>query len=143
MKTTLRTLAAIACLLCSTLATSQVVLERPLGPVLAIAHRGASYYAPEHTLFAYDLAMALDADMIECDLQLTKDGVLVCVHDTTIDRTSEATVRSSSEVGASAAADAAEAVDADDDSGEDSEGGTLLSGSRFGLVGMHLFDQFQ
>ena len=46
-------------------------------------------------------------------------------------------------MGASAAANAAEAVDADDDSGEDSEDGTLLSGSRFGLVGMHLFDQFQ
>jgi hypothetical protein len=46
-------------------------------------------------------------------------------------------------VGASAAANAAEAVDADDDSGEDSEDGTLLSGSRGGLVGMHLFDQFQ
>jgi len=93
MKTTLRTFATIACLLCSTLATSQVVLEQPLGPVLAIAHRGASGYAPEHTLFAYDLAMALDADMIECDLQLTKDGVLVCVHDTTIDRTSNGSGR--------------------------------------------------
>jgi glycerophosphoryl diester phosphodiesterase len=93
MKTTLRTFATIACLLGSTFATSQVVLEQPLGPVLAIAHRGASYYAPEHTLFAYDLAMALDADMIECDLQLTKDGVLVCIHDTTLDRTSNGTGR--------------------------------------------------
>src|SRR4051794_16753963 len=61
----------------------------------------------------------------------------------TSERTSEATVRSSSAVGASAAADTAEAVDADDDSGEDPEDGTLVSGSRFGLVGMHLFDQFQ
>ena len=93
MKTTLRTFATIACLLSSTLATSQVVIEQPLGPVLAIAHRGASYYAPEHTLFAYDLAMGLDADMLECDLQLTKDGVLVCIHDTTIDRTSEGSGR--------------------------------------------------
>jgi glycerophosphoryl diester phosphodiesterase len=93
MKTTLRTFATIACLLCPTLATSQVVIEQPLGPVLAIAHRGASGYAPEHTLFAYDLAMALDADMIECDLQLTKDGVLVCIHDTTIDRTSNGSGR--------------------------------------------------
>jgi hypothetical protein len=46
-------------------------------------------------------------------------------------------------VGASAAADGAEAVDADDDSGEDSEDATLLAGSRFGLVGMDLFDQVQ
>lgn len=57
------------------------------GPQLAIAHRGASAYAPEHTFFAYDLAMAMDVDMLECDLFLTKDEVPVCIHDTTVDRT--------------------------------------------------------
>jgi glycerophosphoryl diester phosphodiesterase len=52
-----------------------------------IAHRGASAYAPEHTLAAYDLALAQGADYIEQDLQLTVDGVLVALHDDTLDRT--------------------------------------------------------
>lgn len=56
-------------------------------PVLNIAHRGASGSAPEHTIAAYDLALRLGADYIEQDLQLTKDGVLVVLHDTTLDRT--------------------------------------------------------
>jgi glycerophosphoryl diester phosphodiesterase len=52
-----------------------------------IGHRGASGYAPEHTLAAYDLALMLGADYIEQDLQLTADGVLVALHDPTLDRT--------------------------------------------------------
>jgi len=56
--------------------------------VVVIAHRGASAYRPEHTFPAYDLAIEQDADFLECDLQLTADEVLVCVHDTTVDRTS-------------------------------------------------------
>lgn len=52
-----------------------------------IAHRGASGLAPEHTLAAYDLALELGADSIEQDLHLTRDGVLVVVHDETLDRT--------------------------------------------------------
>lgn len=56
-------------------------------PVLNIGHRGASGYAPEHTFAAYDLARALGADYLEQDLQLTSDGVLVVLHDTTLDRT--------------------------------------------------------
>ena len=52
-----------------------------------IAHRGASAYAPEHTFAAYDLALAQGADYIEQDLQLTADGVLVALHDDTLDRT--------------------------------------------------------
>ena len=56
-------------------------------PVVNIGHRGASGYAPEHTLAAYDLALALGADYIEQDLQITSDGVLVVLHDTTLDRT--------------------------------------------------------
>jgi glycerophosphoryl diester phosphodiesterase len=68
-------------------AASAVPLEQPLGPVLVLAHRGASYDAPEHTRPAYDKALRDGTDFLECDLQLTKDGVLVCVHDTTVDRT--------------------------------------------------------
>jgi glycerophosphoryl diester phosphodiesterase len=56
-------------------------------PVLNIGHRGASGYAPEHTIPSYDLAIKLGADYIEQDLQMTKDGVLVAMHDETLDRT--------------------------------------------------------
>src|SRR5215218_1412333 len=56
-------------------------------PVLNIGHRGASGYAPEHTIPSYDLALKMGADYIEQDLQMTKDGVLVALHDETLDRT--------------------------------------------------------
>jgi glycerophosphoryl diester phosphodiesterase len=57
------------------------------GKKILIAHRGASGYAPEHTLAAYRLALAQKADYVEQDLQITKDGVLVCAHDETLERT--------------------------------------------------------
>ena len=60
----------------------------PLAPV-NIAHRGASAYAPEHTLPAYRLALEMGADYVEQDLQLTRDGRLVCLHDTTLERTTD------------------------------------------------------
>ena len=53
-----------------------------------VAHRGSSDDAPEHTLHAYKRAIAEGADALECDVRLTKDGHLVCVHDRRIDRTS-------------------------------------------------------
>jgi glycerophosphoryl diester phosphodiesterase len=52
-----------------------------------VAHRGASAYAPEHTLEAYRLALTQGADYVEQDLAVTKDGMLVCIHDLTLDRT--------------------------------------------------------
>lgn len=55
--------------------------------VLVIAHRGASGLAPEHTIAAYDRALRLGADYLEQDAQITADGVLVSLHDTTLDRT--------------------------------------------------------
>ena len=58
---------------------------------LVIAHRGASAHAPEHTLAAYDLALASPGDGVECDVRLTSDAELVCVHDRTADRTSSGT----------------------------------------------------
>ncbi len=54
-----------------------------------VAHRGSSADAPEHTLDAYLRALADGADALECDVRLTADGHLVCVHDRTIDRTSD------------------------------------------------------
>lgn len=52
-----------------------------------VAHRGASAYAPEHTLAAYSLALQQGADFVEQDLAVSKDGVLVCLHDLTLERT--------------------------------------------------------
>ena len=54
-----------------------------------IAHRGASTYAPEHTMLAYEIAEQLNATYIEIDLQMTKDGVLIAMHDEKVDRTTE------------------------------------------------------
>ena len=53
------------------------------------AHRGASGYAPENTLEAFTLAITQGADGIELDVQLTKDGIPVVIHDETIDRVTE------------------------------------------------------
>jgi glycerophosphoryl diester phosphodiesterase len=52
-----------------------------------VAHRGASAYAPEHTAAAYRLALEQGAHYVEQDLQITKDGILVCLHDLTLERT--------------------------------------------------------
>ena len=54
---------------------------------LLIAHRGASAYAPEHTIEAYELAIEQGADFIEPDLQITRDGILIALHDLTLERT--------------------------------------------------------
>lgn len=53
------------------------------------AHRGASGYAPENTLEAFALAMDIGADGIELDVQMTKDGEVVVIHDETINRVSD------------------------------------------------------
>ncbi len=66
---------------------------RPAPPVtdrpLVIAHRGASDEEPEHTLRAYRKAFAHGADGVECDVRLTADHHLVCVHDRRVERTSD------------------------------------------------------
>jgi glycerophosphoryl diester phosphodiesterase len=53
-----------------------------------VAHRGATAEAPEHTLAAYRRAAEIGADAVECDVRMTRDGVLVCVHDRQISTTS-------------------------------------------------------
>jgi glycerophosphoryl diester phosphodiesterase len=60
-------------------------------PLTVIAHRGASGYAPEHTFAAWDLALEMGSTHIEQDLQMTADGVLVVLHDGTLDRTANGT----------------------------------------------------
>jgi len=59
----------------------------PIATPIVIAHRGASAYAPEHTFASWDLALEMGADYLEHDLQMTADGVLVLLHDDTLDRT--------------------------------------------------------
>lgn len=56
-------------------------VELPLENVLVIAHRGASAYAPAHTIAAYEMAVEMGADYIELDLHMTNDGKLVAIHD--------------------------------------------------------------
>ncbi|MFF1412161.1 glycerophosphodiester phosphodiesterase [Streptomyces sp. NPDC058289] len=56
---------------------------------IVYAHRGASAYAPENTLEAIDLAMEMGFDWVENDVQRTKDGELVVIHDDTLARTTD------------------------------------------------------
>lgn len=62
-----------------------------LGLPQVVAHRGDSQSEPEHTLAAYRRALEVGADGLECDVRLTADGHLVCVHDRRVDRTSSGT----------------------------------------------------
>lgn len=58
-------------------------------PPKVVAHRGASAEAPENTLAAVRRAIARDADLVEIDVQRSKDGALVVMHDTTLARTTD------------------------------------------------------
>jgi glycerophosphoryl diester phosphodiesterase len=58
-------------------------------PAEVIAHRGSSLERPEHTLAAYQLAIEQGADYLEPDLRLTRDGILIALHDTTLNRTTD------------------------------------------------------
>ncbi|MFT9596767.1 glycerophosphodiester phosphodiesterase [Mesobacillus sp.] len=58
-----------------------------------VAHRGAAGYAPENTIAAFDKGLEMKADYIEIDVQRSKDGELVVIHDTTVDRTTDGTGR--------------------------------------------------
>lgn len=64
------------------------VTHAPQHRLQVVAHRGASEDAPEHTLAAYKKAIEDGADALECDVRLTADGHLVCVHDRRVNRTS-------------------------------------------------------
>jgi glycerophosphoryl diester phosphodiesterase len=58
---------------------------------LNIAHRGGARLWPEHTLLAYERAKEVGADVVELDLHATVDGVIVPIHDATVDRTTDGT----------------------------------------------------
>ncbi|EDM27978.1 glycerophosphoryl diester phosphodiesterase [Lentisphaera araneosa HTCC2155] len=72
----------------SFLITLALLISSPLfAETFVVAHRGASKQAPENTLPAFDLAWKHDADAIEADFRLTKDGHVVCIHDQNTKRT--------------------------------------------------------
>lgn len=58
-----------------------------LDRVVVIAHRGGSLLRPENTIVAFDHAVSLGVDGLECDVQLSRDGEVVIIHDPTVDRT--------------------------------------------------------
>ncbi|WP_060207346.1 glycerophosphodiester phosphodiesterase family protein [Sporosarcina koreensis] len=66
---------------------ANTIVKRPI----VAAHRGVPSLAPENTMAGYRLAYELGADQIETDLQLTKDGHLIIMHDTTVNRTTNGT----------------------------------------------------
>ena len=70
---------------------SRAEYPAPVPFPLIVAHRGASQDLAEHTLAAYRRAIDAGADALECDVRLTADGHLVCVHDRRIDRISTGT----------------------------------------------------
>lgn len=91
---------AVAAATTSTALLSTVALLLPLSPAHAaagsspvhpviVAHRGASAYAPENTLAAVDAAATLGAEWVENDVQRTKDGELVVLHDESLQRTTD------------------------------------------------------
>ena len=59
--------------------------------ILHMAHRGGGAEAPENTLAAFSNAIASGANLVECDLRKSADDVLICHHDTTVDRTTDGT----------------------------------------------------
>ncbi|MEP7021488.1 MAG: glycerophosphodiester phosphodiesterase family protein [Pseudonocardiales bacterium] len=68
--------------------SDRVGVDAPARPNV-VAHRGASSLTAEHTLDAYVSAIESGADALECDVRMTRDGHLVCVHDRTVNRTSD------------------------------------------------------
>jgi glycerophosphoryl diester phosphodiesterase len=83
-----RILAVAACAAALSIALAALQAQ-PAPKKILIAHRGASAYAPEHSAEAYRLAIAQGADFVEQDLAVTKDGVLVSIHDLTLERTTD------------------------------------------------------
>ena len=70
-------------------ALNLIASERPL----VIGHRGYCRFAPENTLPSFKLAMTAGADLVELDYHHTKDGNLIVIHDSELDRTTDATNR--------------------------------------------------
>jgi glycerophosphoryl diester phosphodiesterase len=92
MRTTVRVSGAAAAALVvigGVLAAAGGQKPGPGGRPWVVAHRGASAYAPENTVPAFRLAAEQGADWVEFDLQLTKDQQIVCLHDNSLERTTD------------------------------------------------------
>jgi len=80
-------LAAVVMTACSDAPSPPVAADPPPARKINVAHRGASAYAPEHTRPAYRLAIEQGADFVEQDLAVTRDGILISLHDASLERT--------------------------------------------------------
>jgi glycerophosphoryl diester phosphodiesterase len=87
-----RAIAAAACVVLAVLTAPVATADTPAPPtgVQLVAHAGSSANAPENTLVAFDRAVAEHADRISIDVGLTRDGVPVVLHDSTLKRTTDA-----------------------------------------------------
>jgi glycerophosphoryl diester phosphodiesterase len=83
------TLSGTAALLASGSSPQAQAPAVPVREPWLIAHRGASAYAPENTVPAFTLAAGQGAAFVEFDLQLTKDRQIVCLHDESLERTTD------------------------------------------------------
>jgi glycerophosphoryl diester phosphodiesterase len=90
---TLASLSATALLAQTNKTLSPVEILINLPRSLVIGHRGYNQIAPENTLPSFKLAKMAGADMVELDYYHAKDGKLVCIHDETLDRTTDAIVK--------------------------------------------------
>ena len=88
-----RSLCVILAAWLPTVAAAAEPSRHPSGRPLVIAHRGASGERPEHTIAAYRRALEQAADYVEPDLRRTQDGILVCLHDATLERTTDVAER--------------------------------------------------
>jgi glycerophosphoryl diester phosphodiesterase len=69
----------------------ETAFNRSIRTGTIIAHRGASGYAPENTLSSYRAGVLMNADYVEIDVQMSKDGELIAMHDKTVNRTTNGT----------------------------------------------------
>ncbi|MRG85977.1 glycerophosphodiester phosphodiesterase [Salinibacillus xinjiangensis] len=72
-------------------ATGETATTQQQQKIVNVAHRGASGHAPENTMAAFEKAFQMKSDYIEIDVQMTRDGEVVAIHDTTVDRTTNGT----------------------------------------------------
>ncbi|WP_156289008.1 glycerophosphodiester phosphodiesterase [Oceanobacillus salinisoli] len=72
-------------------AENSTISKQEQQKMINVAHRGASGHAPENTMAAFQKGFEMKADYIEIDVQMTEDGELIIIHDTTVDRTTNGT----------------------------------------------------
>ncbi|MBP2075790.1 glycerophosphodiester phosphodiesterase [Oceanobacillus polygoni] len=81
------TVLALSAIFIMSMFTVPALASNGQSEMVNVAHRGASGHAPENTMAAFEKAFEMKADYIEIDVQMTRDGRLVAIHDTTVNRT--------------------------------------------------------